>query len=177
MNDYIKHVSSELADYSLGLLPEDHRRQIDAHLQICESCRKELKIHRDLARSIQQTIEAATTPDPNRLAVLQPDFSIARRVATGKQTIRTQVVVVAAFLLLLLVGIGLQMDHTQESFMRKSPTISSNTATSTEVPTLTQIATEVPDEPFKLLDRTLETRKNDFSARPAVVPIPIAPYQ
>lgn len=177
MIDVNEHVTSQLTDYALGLLQDDKKQEVHGHLLNCESCRQALNEDRELARKVSQTLSIVTTPDLRRLAALRPDVPTARRLIAGnREARRNQVIVALTCLVLIIVGISVQIELGQDAILTVSPTMNSQTATSTKQPALTYVATVIPPPISEKLVRTPDAPNIELNPRPAMIPIPIAPF-
>ncbi|HSH05370.1 MAG TPA: zf-HC2 domain-containing protein [Anaerolineae bacterium] len=58
------HVTHQIPNYLLDLLPPAEHQQVAQHLDLCPTCRQQLITERRLTHTIKQTIQIATTPPP-----------------------------------------------------------------------------------------------------------------
>ena len=157
-----QQTSSLISEYVLDLLPALARQEMETHLAACTRCRAAVQQERALARTVRDTVAAATQPAPGRLAQLMPAPPVPRKWPLSNLVWRPA----AALCLLLTLFLGtLSLQPPGRDGLLPHPSASALAVTATNTPTSTATARRqaVENEPVAALAPPL--------ARPAGTPL------
>lgn len=170
-----KHVTQQLPDYVLNLLPQRERQTIEQHTAVCDPCQTSLKEERELGQMIRLTLQTATQPDNGRLAQLMP--AIPQQKQRWSFTMigwQRQVAVVTLLLAILMGSLGMWHGRSQNVWGVASPTA---TSTQDATATLAQQQTTQAEETLAAVGWTgtavaSPSVKATAQAYMATIPIP-----
>jgi anti-sigma factor RsiW len=138
------HITPQITDYVLGLLPVGERRCIEMHITTCSECRRAVLEESKLSLVVRSTVQSMAWPDASQLRQLMPD--VTKRMSTWQYIWQRQLAPAALFLVLLIGGFGMWQLNQSSIWANPSPTFLAATATQTDVPTATIAQTQLAQE-------------------------------
>jgi anti-sigma factor RsiW len=171
------HVTHQLPDYVLNLLPQAERQAVEQHTAVCGQCQKALRTEREMGQMIRLTLHTATQPHNGRLAQFMPAIPPQKQdwsfTMIGWQR---QFAVVTLLVALLLGSFGMWNGRSQNVWPGVLPTATSTqnaTATIAQQQTI-QAAETVAAEKLGITAVASPTAQAYITATPAPQPTPLA---
>lgn len=131
------HVTHQLPDYTLNLLPRMERQAVERHTAVCPQCRHALQSEREIGQMVRLTLQTATQPANGRLRQIMPPVPARKqRGAAWSGRWQRQLALVGLLVMIVLGGFGLN-GRTHNNWGVPSPTSLAATATSTQNATAT----------------------------------------
>lgn len=168
------HISTQLTDYVLGLLPAQDRLALEQHTAVCQPCRQQLQQERALAQVVRGTVTAATTP-PVHLAQLMPPVPQKRPFWLTPLLPQRRVAFAALLLMLFLSSVGLRNWGTPINANANATLPAFIAATSTLEPTETKLPTSTVasvTQPTATTNEATNVPTNMATAVPNQSPVP-----
>jgi anti-sigma factor RsiW len=173
------HVGNFIADYTLGLLPEEEEKSVAAHLRWCQDCRQAWISEQSVTRALRDTLLKAPIADPARIRHLMPAPPVKSRPQRRVFALKPGIAAAAAIFVILFASLAIFSVQESGPWTFSAPTNGSTEVILTNTPTLTATAevtvTSGTDEPGRMPDSTASTALGKHSLlvpAPASVPVP-----
>jgi anti-sigma factor RsiW len=167
----MSHISHQISDYVLGLLPPSEKQKLEQHAAECGECRHSLQAERQFTNTLHQTLATAATPHPTRLAKLRPATTTQPRWHWQIASVQAPLALIACFMLFIMMGSLMDnfRGNGNNPILLPAPSASSVVLTATAEPaTSTATATSIAREMPAIFDKTTLT------STPNAYPTPIA---
>lgn len=138
-----KHVTQQIPDYVLNLLPKRERRAVERHTAVCGQCQKALRTEREMGQRVRLTLHTVTQPANGRLAHLMPPIPKQQGWSFTMIGWQRQFAVVTLLIAILMGSFGVWNGRSQNIWSVPSPTA---TSTLNATATLTQQQTTQAEE-------------------------------
>lgn len=135
-----QHVTIQISDYVLGLLPPQARRDVEGHIAHCETCRASVQRERELVQLVRGTLKEVIRPNPTHLQQFTPPTLTVRRT---RRQLRQAIAVVTLLLVLFLGNLGWQNGATGIAYASPAPAFAQSVAV-TPIASGTPLANTMP---------------------------------
>jgi anti-sigma factor RsiW len=167
------HISNQVSDYVLGLLPSGERQQVELHAAICAECRQAIQRESQIGATIHSSIVSIPQANRRRLQELMPPVPTRRQIR-WRLAWQKQLAPISLGLIVLLGSWGLWQSGRSSAWSRSENNLIVVTATMTDVPTATLAQTETAHSGRSMIRlATLVPVHYDVLATPAPIPTPI----
>lgn len=168
------HITDQIGDYVLGLLPSGDEQRLKQHIAYCDECRLYVQRDRAMVQAVREALTASSKPEPLRLRQLMPAVPGVAGSKVGNMGWQGQFAAALLLLLVILAGWSIEMARRPVLWPGSQSGIYA-TAAIVDTPTLTATSTSVSVYATETAIPTPIASHALPAPLPAVAPIPIAP--
>ncbi|MBE2222049.1 MAG: zf-HC2 domain-containing protein [Anaerolineae bacterium] len=171
------HVTHQIPDYVLNLLPRLEQQAVEQHTAVCSHCQRTLQAEREVGQMVRFTLQTATQPANGRLAQFMPAVpSHKQHKSFTMMGWQRQLAVVTLLVVIVMGSFGMWNGRSQNIWGVASPTATSTldaTATIAQQQTI-QAAETLAAETLGGTAVASPTIQAYITATPAPQPTPVA---